>query len=190
MLRDMTAVIRGEKPVAPFALAYAEKEGAQRLLENLAATGKAGLQSLETGLESSLSDIQLLAERATAVEAFFDAMEREYGHLSDTAKCAADRILAEAIAQGTEREKLSALRAAGAHLTEFSAATRHTIVEAMLRGAENANESVDVRDLAVRVLTIAYYDLPQDDREQVESSLRALSQTYRPPALVEFLAHL
>ena len=101
-----------------------------------------------------------------------------------------DALCAEAIAQGTEREKLSALRAAGAHLTEFSAATRHTIVEAMLRGAENANESVDVRDLAVRVLTIAYYDLPQDDREQVESSLRALSQTYRPPALVEFLAHL
>ncbi len=190
LLREMTGVIQGEKPVAPFALAHADQESAQRLLEHLAATGKASLQSLENGLVSSLSDIQLHAERATAIEAFFDAMEREYAHLTDTAKSAADRILAEAIAQGGQREKLSAIRAAGAHMAEFSAATQWTIVDAMLDAAENADESSDVRDLAVRVLTIAYYDLPQDARDKIGARLRALSASYRPPALADFLAHL
>jgi hypothetical protein len=73
---------------------------------------------------------------------------------------------------------------------DLSAETRRTVVDAMLRRAEDANEAADVRDLAVRVLTIGYYDLPQNGREEVESRLRVLAETYRPPALGDFLAHL
>jgi len=190
LLRDLELVIRGEKPMAPFALAYGEAGGAERTLAALSASGAATLRRLETGLVTGLRDIGLHAGGAAATEAFFEALERQYTRLSETARHAADAILLETIPGGGTAEKLMALRTGGAHLLDFAAETRDTVVREMLARAADSNETSDVRDLAVRLLTIAYYDLPELAQAQIERSLRHTSQSFAPPALLEFLSDL
>ena len=190
LLGDLESVIRGEKPALPFALAHGEEHGVEQVLAALSVSGKASLKRLDSGLVRSLSDIGLHAGRAAAVEAFFEAIEQEYVRLSDAARCAADGILIEAVREGGNAEKLMAIRAAGAHLLDVAPDVRGTLVRELLARAADAEETSDVRGLAVRILTIAYYDLPEGDQKEIEARLGQIARDFRPPALLEFLSNL
>ena len=190
LLREMESVIRGKKPITPFAMAHGEEEGAESLLAALAASGQASLKRLETGLVTSLRDLGLHTGRAAATEAFFDSLEQQYPSLSEAARSAADTILIETVREGRVGEKLMAIRAAGAHLLDFAAATRDALVRELLARAADPDEATNVRDLAVRILTIAYYDLPETNQTEIERSLKQLSENFSPPALLEFLSNL
>ena len=190
LVRRMSEVLAGTRPLAPFALAHGEEKGVERVLLAMADTGKTGLRLLESGLVASLADVRLHTGRRAAMEAFFEALQERYGEMAQPAIGVADALLLEAMTTGEVHEKRLALRVAGAHLLHFEDETRARVLQAMLGRADDAGEAPQVRDLAVRILAIVFYDLTEDQQAEVEARLRAVSASFCPPALVDFLSEL
>ena len=82
------------------------------------------------------------------------------------------------------------MRVAGGHLADMPEPSRQTVTAAMLACAEDATAAQPARELAARLLTIVYYDLPAAEQEHVEGRLRALAASFEPPVLAQFLANL